>query len=390
MHGHPPRHSSYDAVIVGARVAGAATALLLARHGLRVLVLERGRYGTDTLSTHALMRGGVLQLHRWGVLNAITAAGTPPIRETSFHYADEVVTIPIKPRDGVDALYAPRRDVLDAILVDAAGAAGAEVVHNARLVDVLHGRGRAVAGAVIETRAGRHDIAARVVIGADGATSTLATLVGAGMYRQARHASGVIYAYWTGAPVDGYHWYYRPGLSAGAIPTNDGRTCIFTAMPSSRFLEEVRFDLAGSYARGLAEVAPDLAAALEGAEPVGSYRGFPGRPSFLRQSWGNGWALVGDAGYFKDPITAHGITDALRDAELVAGAVADGSDEALAAYQATRDALSTGLLETTDAIAGYDWTLSDVQALHRRLSEEMAREVAHLLLMRDAEPVLAG
>src|SRR5512134_2542850 len=101
--------TSYDAVIVGARVAGASTALLLSRMGLRVLVVDRARPGADTLSTHALMRGGVLQLHRWGILQDILEAGTPPIRSTSFHYNDETIPIPIKSRNGIDALVAPKR-----------------------------------------------------------------------------------------------------------------------------------------------------------------------------------------------------------------------------------------------------------------------------------------
>ena len=99
----------YDVVIAGARCAGAATALLLARHGARVLVLDKSRYGTDTLSTHALMRGAVVQLHRWGLLPGVVGAGTPPVRSTTFHLPDAVTTVPIKPKHGVEALYAPRR-----------------------------------------------------------------------------------------------------------------------------------------------------------------------------------------------------------------------------------------------------------------------------------------
>src|SRR5262245_66195753 len=118
-----------DVVVVGARVAGAATAMLLARAGHRVLLVDRGRYGTDTLSTHALMRGAVVQLHRWNILPAVVAADTTPVRQATFFYGDEAVPVPIKPRDGIDALYAPRRHVLDRLLVDAVSAAGADVVY---------------------------------------------------------------------------------------------------------------------------------------------------------------------------------------------------------------------------------------------------------------------
>ena len=110
--------AGYDVVVVGARCAGAATAMLLARAGHRVLMIDRGRYGTDTLSTHALMRGAVVQLHRFDVLPAVVAAGTPAIRQATFFYGDEAVPVPIKPRDGIDALYAPRRYVLDRLLVE--------------------------------------------------------------------------------------------------------------------------------------------------------------------------------------------------------------------------------------------------------------------------------
>lgn len=119
--------SPYDVVVVGARPAGAATAMVLARAGLRVLVVDRSRYGADTLSTHALLRGGVLQLARWGLLNEVIAAGTPPVQRSVFHYGEERIEVPIRPAAGVDALYAPRRTVLDPILVDAARDAGAEV-----------------------------------------------------------------------------------------------------------------------------------------------------------------------------------------------------------------------------------------------------------------------
>ena len=123
----PRSINHWDVIVVGARAAGAATAMLLARGGLRVLCVDRSRYGGDTLSTHALMRGGVLQLQRWGLLDAVVAAGTPPVRRTVFHYGAETVGVSIRPSAGVDALYAPRRTVIDALLVDAAQRAGATV-----------------------------------------------------------------------------------------------------------------------------------------------------------------------------------------------------------------------------------------------------------------------
>ena len=365
----------YDVVIVGARCAGAATAMLLARRGLRVLAIDRGRYGSDTVSTHALMRAGVVQLSRWGVLDGIRAAGTPVIRSTSFHYGDEVVAVEIKPRNDVDGLYAPRRTVIDRVLVDAAQKAGAEVAFETHLVDLVRaGNGRVCGARLRDGRGRERQVSAELVIGADGVRSTVARLVGAGCYRTGRHATGVIFSYWADTGFDGYHWYYRPGVSAGAIPTNGGATCIFASVPQSRFHETLRRGADAGYRHVLRECGSDLAAIVERSEQVEKYRAFAGEVGFFRQSFGPGWALVGDAGYFKDPLTAHGITDALIDAELLAQAAAAGTEAALAGYQSARDTLAAEHFEVTDAIASFEWDLPKVQQLHRALSEEMKKE----------------
>jgi len=373
------RHDSYDAIVVGARCAGAATAMLLARAGLRVLAVDRARYGSDTLSTHALMRGGVLQLRRWGLLEALRATGVPPVRTTSFRYADEEVRIPIQDRDGVDALYAPRRTVLDALLVDAARAAGAEVVHGVRLVDLARNGAARVTGAVVQHGAGApRRIAARIVIGADGTGSAVAGLVGAAPTRAGRHAAAVVYGYWSGLALDGYEWCYVPGVSTGAIPTHDGQTCVFVSVPQRRLHDEIRRDVETGYRRALAEASPELAHALAGATRAGRFRATPGEPGYLRRAHGPGWALVGDAGYFRDPITAHGMTDAFRDAELLARAVVRGTDDALADYETVRNVLSEAFFDATDAIASFDWDLAEVQRLHQALSEAMKVEIRAL------------
>ena len=371
--------SSYDVVVAGARVAGASTAMLLARRGLRVLVVEQGRYGSDTLSTHALMRGGVLQLHRWGVLPRIEAAGTPCIQSTSFHYGDEEITIAIKPRNGIRGLYAPRRKLLDAVLVDAARDAGAEVVHGVRLVDLMRADDGRVVGAVVEeSGVGSVPIGAEIVIGADGFRSKVATLVGAAPYRLGRNASTFLYGYFSGLDVEGNHWYYRPGVMAGAIPTNGGEVLVCGGAPEARFWDEFRFDLEEGHRRLLRQAAPELSEALARAKRSGPVRGFPGEPGSLRRSFGPGWALVGDAGCFRDPATAHGITDAFRDAELLARAVERGTERALSEYQSLRDDLALGLFEASDVVAGYDWDLERLKETHLFMSEEMNREVAFL------------
>lgn len=368
---------TYDVAVVGARAAGAATALLLARHGLRVLLVDRGRYGADTLSTHALMRGGVLQLARWGLLDEVIAAGTPAVRRTTFSFAGETVRIAIKPAHGVDSLYAPRRTVLDPILVDAAVAAGADVRFGVAVTDVERDRRGTVTGIVARMRdGGVFRASARVVVGADGIHSTIADLVDAPVERVGTAAGAVTYGYWSGLDTDGYEWNFRPNAASGVIPTNDGRACVFVSAAARR-IGRGGLDRLG---RIVAESAPGLAARLAAATPPPALRTFTGRRGHLRRSWGNGWALVGDAGYFKDPLSAHGLTDALRDAELLAHAIAavvDGADEsdALAGYQARRDALSTALFDVTDVIAGHHWTDAEIPGLMLRLNAAMADEV---------------
>jgi flavin-dependent dehydrogenase len=363
-----------DIVIVGARCAGAATAMLLARAGARVLVVDRGRYGSDTLSTHALMRGAVLQLHRWGVLPAIVECGTPAVTATTFDYVREAVTVPIEPKYGVEALYAPRRTLLDGILSAAAAESGAEVVYGVTVDDVLTDAGGRVRGVTATVNGARHDIEAGLVIGADGLYSTVARRVGATTIVGGAHAAGVLYGYWSGIQEPAYRWIFRPRGSVGAIPTNGG-TCVFVSIPASRFRQEVRGDSGTAYRRLLREVCPELADQFEGSTPIEPVHGFGGHPGFIKESTGRGWALVGDAGYFKDPATAHGITDALRDAELLARAVLTGTAAAMKEYEATRLDLSRRLFEVTDEIASFPESEERLQALHREFSREMTREV---------------
>jgi 2-polyprenyl-6-methoxyphenol hydroxylase-like FAD-dependent oxidoreductase len=241
-----------------------------------------------------------------------------------------------------------------------------------------------VAGVVVEDGNGQVlQVAADTVVGADGLRSTVARLAAVEPYRTGQHASAVVYGYFSGLALDGFHWHFRPGVSAGRLPTNDGLTCVFAATSDRRFRDEVSRDVASGFTRVLAECAPELAARVAAAPRSGSLRGFAGQVGFLRRPWGPGFALVGDAGYFKDPITAHGITDALRDAELAASAIATGSERALAAYHERRDELALGLFEISDRIASFEWSLPAVEELHLALSEEMKREVAAMAEPRE-------
>lgn len=364
---------SYDAIVVGARCAGAATAMLLARQGARVLMIDGERQGSDTMSTHALMRGAVMQLSAWGLLERIRAAATPAIHTTAFIYGDEVVDVDIKASHGVDALYAPRRYLLDSVLVDAAIEAGVEARFGLTCRGLLHGPDGRVRGVLVGADGGAtFSLTGDMVIGADGRRSSVARLAGATIERQSEHATAIAYGYFDGMPDNGFRWYFAPSLAAGVIPTNGGQACVFVAMPRELYLSSVRGRLEDGL-HMMTAVFPELRETLASASLSGRPVGFIGQKGYMRQAAGPGWALVGDAGYFKDPLTAHGITDALRDAEILARAAGAGTG-VLNAYQETRDALAADFFEVTDAIASLSWSMDELKVLHKRLNRIMKNE----------------
>jgi flavin-dependent dehydrogenase len=385
--------NDYDVVVVGGRAAGASTALLLARAGLRVAVLERSRPGTDTLSTHALMRAGVLQLSRWGVLPEVVAAGTPPVRSTVFHYGDGGTThVSLRSSPGVDALYAPRRHLLDRVLVETAAASGADVLHETPVVGLLRGNDGRVLGVRVAGDSGREvPMRAGLTVGADGIGSLVAREVGASFVSRGRTASAVLYRYVAGVPNEGYVWGYGQSAAAGLIPTNAEETCVFVATTPRRMRALRRAGADAAFDELLEAVPAPMSAAVRAGGPAGRLHGWRGMPGYVRRSFGPGWALVGDAGYFKDPITTHGITDALRDAELLSDAVlaaqvGDSQAVALADYQDTRDRLSRDLVEVTESVCRYDWDGERIRTLLRRVSSAMSDEMDHLSARLEPHP----
>jgi flavin-dependent dehydrogenase len=260
-------------------------------------------------------------------------------------------------------------------------------VCHTRVDDVIRDAGGRVIG-VTATGPAKQAFTADLVIGADGLRSTIAARIGAGVTKR-QHATASLYSYWEGAAVTGYEWHYQPGASVGFIPTNAGATCVFVSIPSSSFAQELRGDATSTYLGLIARAPADVRARLEHARRVEPVRGFAGHPGYIRQGSGPGWALIGDAGYFKDPLTAHGITDALRDAELAARAVLHGTDAALEEYVTTRDDLSHRLFEITDSIASFAWTDPELENLHRSLSKEMSREVQALAQLPALTPASA-
>lgn len=373
---------SWDVIIIGGRVAGASTALLLARSGLRVLVIERARRGSDTVSTHALMRGGVLQLHRWGLLDRVAATGAPPIRRVTFHYGPNPMPVSLKPYAGVEALYGPRRTVLDALLVSAAEDAGARFDFGLSMINIARDPTGRVAGVVVRDHLGSTwTERAPLVVGADGRGSPVAHQVAAPTLLAGSHAAAYLYGYWPAKDVDGYHWFYGDGLSAGVIPTNDGLVCVFVAAPAAVLAARMRHRQPLDAARELAARLDCPLADLVADRPEGPVRFFRGMQARLRQAYGPGWALVGDAGWWKDPLSTYGISDAFGHAEVLARAVVAGAVShdalrtALCRYQAERDRLALPMHPIVDRLASHQWDLAEAQQLLRRLSSVMADDV---------------
>jgi flavin-dependent dehydrogenase len=211
-------------------------------------------------------------------------------------------------------------------------------------------------------------------------SSFVASAIGAPFIRRGRHASDIAYGYWTGLEVRGYEWFYRPRLTAGFIPTNHGEVCVFVGAPRGSLPP-------GSYLSALAAAGPDAHDRLAVAAAPARVQRFGGIPGFIRRAVGPGWALVGDAGYFKDPLSTHGLTDALRDAELLARAVLRGN---LDEYQLQRDALSRQLFAVVDDLASYDWDEPAVRRLLLALNSCMADEVEALLGLGESSADIAA
>jgi len=384
----------YDVIVVGARVAGASTAMLLARQGHRVLLVDRAPMPSDVVSTHAILRSGILQLTRWGVLDRVIEAGTPPIRDITLGFGDERIPFQVRPEHGVDTLYAPRRHILDGILVETAREAGAEFADRTRMVDVLRDEQGRVSGIVAKRGGEELILTSRVVIGADGVWSRTASLVGAIDYESHPATNAVTYAYYSGVDVTGFWFQFTPGVNAGIIPTNDDMCCVFTGRRNDR-IADFQADYETEFQRLLSQAGADLADCVSAGTRVSNFRGTPGLPGFIRQPSGPGWALVGDAGYTKDPISAHGISDALRDAELCARAVnhainqPDEAQEAMTGYQRKRDALSAPMFRESEALAQYQWDADEASRRMRTISESVRTECEALTALGEWSPALS-
>jgi 2-polyprenyl-6-methoxyphenol hydroxylase-like FAD-dependent oxidoreductase len=356
--------TNYDAIVIGARCAGSPTAMLLAQRGWRVLLVDRATFPSDTVSTHLLHAPAIAALQKWGLLDRVVATGCPPINRYSFDFGP--ITIAGSPRavDGVATAYAPRRIVLDKILVDAAVAAAVEVREGFTVNDFMFDgetvvgiRGRTKHGASVEERA-------RIVIGADGRSSLLARAVGANDYSTKPMLQWSYYTYWSGLPIDGMETVIRPYRGWGAFPTNDDLTLVAVGWPYAE-VSAYKADVEANYLKTF-DLAPEFAARVRAAKREERFAG-GAVANYFRKPFGPGWALVGDAGYNKDPITAQGITDAFHDVERCTSALVDvyergrGFDDAMSEWHRIRDEHAMPIYEFTTNLATLEPPPSELQ-----------------------------
>jgi 2-polyprenyl-6-methoxyphenol hydroxylase-like FAD-dependent oxidoreductase len=357
---------AFDAIVVGARCAGSPTAMLLARMGYRVLVVDRATFPSDTVSTHILHPLGVKALSKWSLLDRLAATGCPPIHTYAFDFGPFTITGAPGTRDAPVA-YCPRRTILDKLLIDAAAQSGAEVREDFSVEEVLVEDGR-VAGIKGRSKHGGSIIErAQVVVGADGRGSFVAKAVRPEHYDERPPLLAGYYSYWSGLPMDGrFENYSRDKRGFAVAPTHEGLTMVIVGWPYAEFVENKK-DIEGNYLKAI-ELAPTFADRIRGAKREARFTGVA-VPNYFRKPYGPGWALVGDAGYNRDFITGQGIMDAFHDAELCTAALDRAFSgtlpfaAAMSEYQRARDARVKAMYELTCQLATLEPPPPEMQRL---------------------------
>jgi 2-polyprenyl-6-methoxyphenol hydroxylase-like FAD-dependent oxidoreductase len=358
----------YDAIVVGARCAGSPTAMLLARKGFRVLLVDRTRFPDDTISTHILWPHGAETMKQWGLLGRLAETGLPPIcRPMRFDVGPFALIGTIPDANDGEGGFCPRRTVLDKLLLDGAAEARADVRQDFT-VDELLFEDDAVVG--IRGRGGngvRTSERARIVVGADGVRSFVSRAVQAADYDTRPIAACAYYSYFSDVDQDDIELYVRERCAFGGAPTHDDLHLVMVNWPTSQF-PAVRDDIEGSVWRALG-MAPDFAARVRAGRREDKWYGSAGVPGYFRKPYGKGWALVGDAGYNRDPITAQGISDAFIDATSLSAAIAgwlleaESFDTALAAHETARNERVRPMYEFTSHLAELEPLPPPMQAL---------------------------
>jgi 2-polyprenyl-6-methoxyphenol hydroxylase-like FAD-dependent oxidoreductase len=350
--------ADYDVIVVGARCGGAPTAMLLARLGHRVLMVDRVTFPKDTISSHFVHAYGVARLARWGVLPALLRTGCPPVNLMTSDWGEITLTGTPPPYEGIDFGLCPRRYIIDELLNSAAVEAGAEFEEGFNVVGLL-GDGDRVTGVRGRRRTGAEvEVTARYVVGADGMHSFVARAVGAAEYDTVPRLTTTFYSYFENLPMDRLLIHWRPGRCVPAIPTHDGLTVVLCGWSYDGW-QEYRRDIEGNYFRTIeSQASPEFVERVRSAKRVAKIVGHHHSENFFRKPYGAGWALVGDAGYHKDPVTALGMSDAFRDSEFLAQAL----DETLSGRRPAAEAL--GDYERRRNEAGkplYDYTIEQAR-----------------------------
>ncbi|MPZ59501.1 MAG: oxidoreductase [Rhizobiales bacterium] len=357
---------TFDAIVVGARCAGSPTAMLLARKGYRVLVVDRATFPSDTVSTHILHPLGARALSKWGLLDRLTATGCPPIHTYAVDFGPFTLAGAPGTRNAPVA-YCPRRTILDKLLVNAAAQSGAEVREGFAVEEVLIEDGRAVGIRGRSKHDGSFIERAQVVVGADGLGSFVAERVRPEHYDEKPRLLAGYYTYWSGLPMEGrFETYVRDKRAFAAVPTHEDLTMVIVGWPMAEFADNKK-DIEGNYLKTI-ELAPAFADRLRRAKREARFAG-AAVPNYFRKPYGPGWALVGDAGYNRDFITGQGIMDAFHDAELCATALdkafsgTQPFDTVMSDYQRTRDARVKAMYEFTCQLATLEPPPPEMQQL---------------------------
>lgn len=357
----------YDVAVVGARCAGSPTAMLLARKGYRVLLVDKATFPSDTMSTHFVHAAGIAKLKRWGLLEKVVASNCPPVHSYCLDFGPFSLTGYPPPIDGVATSYGARRTVLDKILVDAAVEAGAELRERFIVDEVCFEDNRATGVRGRSRNSTSITEKARLIVGADGLHSAIARMVEAPMTLAKPAVACCYYTYWSGVSATGVELYLRDRRFMVAFPTNDHLVCSGMEWPQDEF-HLVRADIESYFVKTL-ELAPGLAERIRAGKREARFVGTGDLPNHFRKPWGPGWALVGDAGHHKDPNLALGISDAFRDAELLADAIDKGLsgrqalDEALEDYERQRNQAAMPAFELNVQFATLQLPPPEMQAL---------------------------
>lgn len=349
----------YDVIVVGARCAGSPTAMLLAHKGYRVLLTDRATFPSDTMSTHFIQQPGVARLARWGLLDAVAAGGSAPMKNATIGQIELGGGAPFDLPDvpGIPGTFAPRRTRLDKLLVDAAVEAGAELRERFTFEDVVVENGQVcgIVGRDAE-RAGIEE-RARLVIGADGRNSSVADKVGASFGEYIGPLIAGYYSYWSGIETTGIEIYFGRNATIIMFPTDDDLHVVI-GVRSVDHADQLR----RNHERGYLDILHEMELVgdrIDLATRAERIVGAADLPNYIRKSAGPGWALVGDAAYHKDPTPADGITDAFTGVDLLVEAADQalaGDQGALADYDARLAEMALPHLEATVKISSFEYS----------------------------------